>query len=73
MSPFSLLCVSRLRLLRTALAPLVFVILLLTAGCAAPGDTCRSYGFTPGTDAFAGCLQREAHQLRNQMNYILSR
>lgn len=51
------------------------LILLLTSGCYIGGpprtqasfdaEKCRSYGLTPGTDAFGLCMQREA-QARNQ-------
>jgi hypothetical protein len=43
-----------------------FGLLALQAGCMTPEQirqhdeaTCAGYGFKPGTDAFAGCLQRE--------------
>ncbi len=28
---------------------------------AKPGKICQSYGFSPGTDAYAECVQREVH------------
>jgi hypothetical protein len=41
-------------------------LLLGLTGCAVPTErkaqmeaSCRTYGFTPGTDAFAACMQQE--------------
>lgn len=53
-------------MMRAAVIPLVLTTIAL-AGCvsvspaerrAADENQCRSYGFRPGTDAFAACLQR---------------
>jgi hypothetical protein len=52
---------------RPVLRPLLSAgLLALLAACASDADfrradeaSCAGYGFTPGTDAFASCLQRE--------------
>jgi hypothetical protein len=58
------------------------VLVLALAGCASIGEQwqarCASYGFTPGTDAFANCIQQESlayhqatHQAITDMNHNL--
>ena len=49
------------------LARVVFALALALTSCVSPEElrredeaTCAGYGFHPGTDAFAACLQRES-------------
>jgi hypothetical protein len=62
------------------MARIFFVIsaFVLLAGCASPGEreaaACHSYGFTPGTDAFANCMQQADMQRRQMLgNYLMMR
>lgn len=51
------------------------ILVVLLAGCATPYEVassrCQQYGFTQGTDNFAGCMQREIQQRQalNQQQY----
>ena len=52
---------------RTLALALAIYLLALVASCVSPEElrredeaTCAAYGFHPGTDAFANCLQRES-------------
>jgi hypothetical protein len=54
-------------LIRVAAAILSTGIIMALAGCVSPAElrredqaACSSFGFTPGTTAFAACLQRES-------------
>jgi hypothetical protein len=46
------------------------------AGCASIGEQwqarCASYGFTPGTDAFANCMQHESLAYHRAMHQAIS-
>ncbi len=46
------------------------VLALIVSGCVTFREACVGYGFRPGTDAFAGCLQREAHHWDNALRSI---
>jgi hypothetical protein len=39
-----------------------FAIALLLAGCASDQQVCSNFGFTPGTDGFANCMQNRYAQ-----------
>jgi hypothetical protein len=44
---------------------------LALAGCTFDDATrCKDYGFTPGTDAFAGCMQNEAMRTQQTIQSI---
>ena len=52
---------------RLRLGWVVFVLSLALGSCVSPEElrredeaTCSGYGFHPGTDAFASCLQKES-------------
>ena len=52
---------------RLAFASVVLALALPLASCVSPEElrredeaTCSGYGFHPGTDAFASCLQKES-------------
>jgi hypothetical protein len=55
-------------------ALLLVMVFLVLAGCARMSVTelCSSYGFTPGTDAFAGCVQQEHLAARQRTATIIS-
>ena len=46
------------------------VLALIVSGCITFREACVGYGFRPGTDAFASCVQREAHHLDNALRSI---
>lgn len=51
-------------------------VALLVGGCASSGERdavrCESYGFTPGTDAYASCRQQADLQRRQMLgNYLM--
>ena len=50
---------------------LLFAPILLLAACSDPAETCSSYGFTPGTDAYANC-QMQAQQAHSERMQRLS-
>lgn len=51
----------------------------LVAGCASPADIreadtrqCNGYGYTPGTDAHAGCMQKIASDRQKNMQAFMN-
>lgn len=53
----------------------VLIILTLTTGlsaCGAAENNCHRYGFKPGTDAYANCLQQQELQINNAQIRILT-